>query len=81
MANDLAPEWPIGSSEAMYRITVEGSPKLSCDFTSDYSDGAYGYSVVALRAINAIPHVVSAKPGLVSSLDLPLTLPSGAFRN
>jgi hypothetical protein len=81
MANDVAPEWPIGASEAMYRISVEGSPGLECDFAFDHNDGAYGYSVVALRAINAIPYVVSAKPGILSSLDLPMTEPRGVFRD
>jgi len=80
MANDLAPDWPIGPSEAMYRISVKGSPNLDCDFIFDRNDGAYGYSAVALRAANAIPYVCDAKPGLLTSLDLPLTLPHGAFR-
>jgi len=29
--------------------------------------------------VNAIPHVVASPPGLISSLDLPLTLPHNAF--
>jgi hypothetical protein len=81
MANDLAPEWPIGATEAMYRVTIEGSPSLFCDFNFDHNDGAYGYSVVALRAVNAIPYVVAAKSGILTSLDLPLTMPSGVFRD
>jgi len=32
-----------------------------------------------MRCVNAIPFVVDAPPGLVSSLDLPLTLPRHAF--
>jgi hypothetical protein len=32
----------------------------------------------AMRVVNAIPHVVAAPPGLLSSLDLPLTLPASA---
>jgi hypothetical protein len=33
-----------------------------------------------MRVVNAIPYVVEAKPGLLSALDLPLTLPHHAFR-
>jgi hypothetical protein len=29
--------------------------------------------------VNAIPYVVAAEPGLVSSVDLPLTIPMNAF--
>jgi hypothetical protein len=29
--------------------------------------------------VNAIPYVVAAEPGLLSSVDLPLTIPQGAF--
>jgi hypothetical protein len=32
-----------------------------------------------MRIVNAVPAVCDAPPGLVSSLDLPLTLPRGAF--
>jgi len=32
-----------------------------------------------MRVVNAIPYVVAADPGLLSSLDLPLTLPRHAF--
>lgn len=81
MGNDVAPDWQQGAHEGMYRITVEGSPSLFCDFAIDQNDGAYGYSVVALRAINAIPYVVEAKAGVISALDLPMTEPHGAFRN
>jgi len=32
-----------------------------------------------MRIVNAVPYVVAAPPGLVSSLDLPLTTPRHAF--
>jgi hypothetical protein len=34
----------------------------------------------AMRVVNAIPYVVEAKPGLLSALDLPLTLPRHVLR-
>ena len=33
----------------------------------------------AMRVVNAVPYVVAAQPGLLSSVDLPLTIPRGAF--
>jgi hypothetical protein len=33
----------------------------------------------AMRVVNAVPYVVAAQPGLVSSVDLPLTIPHGAI--
>jgi hypothetical protein len=32
-----------------------------------------------MRVVNAIPYVVDAPPGLLSSLDLPVTLPRHPF--
>ena len=32
-----------------------------------------------MRVVNAVPYVVAARPGLLSSLDLPLTLPRHAL--
>jgi hypothetical protein len=36
-------------------------------------------TATAMRVVNAVPYVVEAAPGLLSSLDLPSTLPRHAF--
>jgi hypothetical protein len=36
-------------------------------------------TATAMRVVNAIPFVVEAPPGLLSSLDIPTTLPRHAF--
>jgi hypothetical protein len=36
-----------------------------------------GMIMTAMPAINAIPHVVAASPGIVTYTDLPLPLPRG----
>jgi hypothetical protein len=81
MAPDLAPHWPSASRDGVYRVRVEGRPRLACELAlgspEDFS--AHGMIATAMRAVNAIPAVCAAPPGLVSSLDLPLTLPRGAF--
>ena len=53
---------------------------MKLDYVYDHNDGAYGYGVVALRTLNAIPYVVDAKPGILSAIDLPLTVVKGTFR-
>lgn len=41
--------------------------------------GRAAVASTAMRGVNAIPYVVDAPPGLLSSLDLPTTLPLYAF--
>ena len=81
MAPDVAPEWPSASRDGTYRVILEGEPRLSCELQvggpRDFSD--QGLVATAMRVVNAIPYVHEAPPGLVTSADLPLTLPRGAF--
>jgi hypothetical protein len=81
MAFDLAPEWPIGERDGVYRIVIEGDPDITCNMTigDPATATAGGMVVTAMRVVNAVPYVVAAPPGLLSSLDLPLTLPRHAF--
>ena len=81
MADDIAPDWPTADRDGTYRIVVEGNPNLQCEMTVGSAETAAAEGMVATtsRVVNAIPFVVDAPPGLVSSLDLPLTLPRHAF--
>jgi hypothetical protein len=81
MADDVAPDWPQSARDGTYRIVVEGNPSLQCEMTvgTEVTASADGMVATAMRCVNAIPFVVDAPPGLVSSLDLPLTLPRFAF--
>ena len=36
-------------------------------------------TATAMRVVNAVPSVVDAAPGLLSSLDLPVTVPVEVF--
>lgn len=76
MGADVAPEWEFAPG-MVYRITVKGAPNLNCDFSAN--DQAWGYSMVCMRALNAIPQVVEAKAGMLTSLDLYTTTTSSAF--
>ncbi|CAB4687082.1 MAG: dihydrodipicolinate reductase [Actinobacteria bacterium] len=80
MAPDLAPDWPDAARDGVYRILVDGSPSMTCELAfGDPGDEStateHGMVATAMRVLNAAPYVVAAPPGLVSSLDLPLTLP------
>lgn len=81
MAPDVAPHWPTAPRDGTYRVIVDGDPSLQCDLTVGRPDTASddGMLATTMRIVNAIPAVCSAPPGLVSSLDLPLTLPLAAF--
>lgn len=41
--------------------------------------GCAAMAATAMRVVNAIPYVVDVAPGLLSSLDIPTTLPRHAF--
>jgi 2,4-diaminopentanoate dehydrogenase len=43
--------------------------------------GAGAMVATAMRVVNAIPYVVQAKPGLLTALDMPLTLPRNVLRH
>lgn len=82
MAADLAPEWPTAERDGTYRLLVEGAPSFSCEliFGDEGTSSAEGMIATTMRIVNAVPAVCDAAPGLVSSLDLPLTLPADPFR-
>jgi hypothetical protein len=81
MAPDLAPEWPNADRDGTYRVIVDGEPGLTCELqlggADDYSH--HGMLATTMRVVNAIPFVCDAEPGIVTSTDLPLTLPRHAF--
>jgi hypothetical protein len=80
----LDPDWAI---EEGHVITVEGMPTVRVrleylpppDFqaTTFQELMVLGMVMTAMPAVNAIPHVVAARPGIVTYNDLPLPLPRG----
>ncbi|HEY7050685.1 MAG TPA: dihydrodipicolinate reductase [Mycobacterium sp.] len=86
LAHDVAPDWPTGVGDLSYRVVVTGDPDIDCTLAVGLRDprragiagmtsGAGAMVATAMRVVNAVPYVVAAEPGLLSSLDLPLTLP------
>jgi hypothetical protein len=81
MADDIAPDWPTAARDGTYRIVFEGDPDMTCELQMGTPDTFVDAGLVgtAMRVINAIPYVCEAAPGLVTSADLPATLPRHAF--
>lgn len=84
MADDLAPDWPTADRDGTYRIVVTGNPTMTCELVLGDDGGnasEHGLVATAMRVVNAIPMVVDAAPGLVTSADLPVTVSPYALRN
>lgn len=83
MARDVAPDWPTSDCDATYRLDIEGDPDIHCAMTlgaaEGHGAGRAAMAATAMRVVNAIPYVVDAPPGLLSSLDIPTTLPRHVF--
>lgn len=90
LALDLGLDWGEGGENPLYRIRIEGEPDIACDMRSSLRDpkafgsnmdaGAGAMVSTAMRVVNAIPYVVDARPGLLTALDMPLTLPRHVLR-
>ncbi len=90
LAPDVAPDWPTLPGALGYRVVITGQPDIDCTLSATVRDrkeagienmtsGAGAMVATAMRVVNAVPYVIAAEPGLVSSVDLPLTIPKGAF--
>ena len=83
MDDDLDPNWGYGTVK--YSVIIDGVPSMKLEFepTSKHPTGDEGYwgrIWTAMNAINAIPAVVAASPGIKTHLDLPLVRPPGLVR-
>ncbi len=82
----LDPDWPLDMG---YTIEVQGQPTIKTtlsflpppDFQGETLDDyiMLGLTITAMPAINAIPAVVAAPPGIATYNDLPLLLPRGVL--
>ena len=65
MHRSVAPQWPTGK----HTVTIEGTPKIALALDGNWiSDGLLA---TAMHAVNAIPQVCAAPPGIKTRLDLP----------
>ena len=81
VADHVAPQWPTAERDGTYRLVVDGDPGYTCELTLGDPETFHDQGMIAttMRAVNAIPYVCDAAPGLVSSTDLPTLLPRHAF--
>jgi 2,4-diaminopentanoate dehydrogenase len=87
MAKDVAPDWPksrAGGIDGVWRVIIEGEPSFDAEFevgfNPDEDATPHGLLATGMRAINAIPWVCKAPPGLVDALHMPITSAVGALR-
>ena len=90
-AYDMGEGWPKpadASNDTQWSVTIEGEPSLRCVFeqaeTFERKASGQGHTTpamicTAMHAVNAIPCVCEAPPGIRTFLDLPLIAGRGAF--
>ena len=86
MYPEAAPDWPRPEMDRVHanRIEIEGSPRVRQETV--FTDGSPedgnlgGCLATGMRAVHAIPAVCAAAPGILSTLDLPLTAGPGGMR-
>jgi hypothetical protein len=83
MDDDLEPNWGYGTVK--YSVISEGVPSMKVELepTSKHPTGDEGYwgrIWTAMNAINAIPAVVAATPGIKTHLNLPTIQPPSLVR-
>ena len=88
---DIEPAWPIGSEkEVEWTVTIEGTPSFQCKVSTcasydpanpRYNQGGEEAAVIGtgIHAVNAIPWVCAAPPGIRTFLDLPIIGSVGAL--
>jgi 4-hydroxy-tetrahydrodipicolinate reductase len=74
MHRAVAPHWPDGD----HSVTIEGKPRMQINFDALWVDD--GLLATGMHALNAIPYVMAAAPGIQTLLDLPWMMGRGAVR-
>ncbi|MDT3440678.1 MULTISPECIES: dihydrodipicolinate reductase [unclassified Pseudofrankia] len=76
LGEDMTPNWPVTHG---YVIELDGVPgvRVRLEPQGDHLDGTV---TTAMPAVNAIPLVCAAQPGIVNLMELPLVRAAGQFR-
>ena len=75
MHTDAAPDWPQGH----WSIDISGNPDMHITLPHGWNRNVLGST--GAHAINAIPYLAEAGPGVKTFLDLPMIAGRGAFRS
>ncbi len=86
LLDDVAPGWPqpVDPRRRTTRIRISGRPDIHVDVAlggRDLDATQQGVLATVMRAVNAIPLVCAAEPGMYSPLDLPLITGRDTIRN
>ena len=80
---DLRPDWPQpAAGGGSYRVEITGEPSYAVDIVPSSRKGDHNHAAIvgaAGRIVNAIPAVIAARPGIVTTLDLPLVTGKGLY--
>jgi hypothetical protein len=80
---DLRPDWPQpASGGGSYRVEITGEPSYVVDIVPSSRKGDHNHAAIAGaagRIVNAIPAVIAAPPGIVTTRDLPLVTGQGLY--
>jgi hypothetical protein len=87
MCADVAPDWPksrAGGIDGVWRVIIEGEPSFDAEFEVGFNANEdstpHGLLATGMRAVNAIPWVCAAEPGIIDALHIPNTPAIGALR-
>jgi 2,4-diaminopentanoate dehydrogenase len=71
VSDEVHPEWGTGE---YWTMDIEGDPSMHCvvEASTNFDSGRIVSLTVAMTALNAIPTVCEASPGVKSALDLPV---------
>jgi hypothetical protein len=80
---DLRPDWASpASGGGAYRIEITGEPSYVVDVVPSSEHGDHNHAAIVAacgRIVNAIPDVMAAKPGIRTTLELPLPTGRGTY--
>jgi hypothetical protein len=74
MHRTVAPDWPDGD----HSVVIEGKPRIQINLGALWVDD--GLLATGMHALNAVPSVVAAEPGIKTLLDLPWMMGRGSVR-
>jgi hypothetical protein len=85
MTEDVEPNWPIRHG---WHVRIDGTPTVKLHLAGWPAEGETNTEVLmglamlmtAMPTVHAIPHVVAARPGVVTYKDLPLVTAAGCVR-
>ena len=72
VTDDVAPEWPTGTSRWIVRIDGDPTVEAALDLATTFDAGRAVSLTVATIVLNAVPAVCAAPPGLYNNLTIGL---------